>query len=74
MNKSVPSSAKQQREITSFTVLNLQLEHKTTNLYFSVLFNVAHTNPLVAYFANNIECEQDGTIEDSHDWAGVYFK
>ena len=35
------------------------------------------TNPLyslLAYFANNIECEQDGTIENSHEWAGVYFK
>ena len=38
------------------------------------IFNVAHTNPLVAYFANNIECEQDGTIENSHDRADVYFK
>ena len=38
------------------------------------IFNVAHTNPIVAYFANNIECEQDWTIENSHDWAGVYFK
>ena len=28
----------------------------------------------VAYFANNIECKQDGTIENSRDLAGVYFK
>ena len=31
------------------------------------LFHVAHTNPVIAYFAKIIEHEQDGTIMNRHN-------
>ena len=33
-----------------------------------------YTNPVKVYFANITECEQDGTIANIHNWAGVYFQ
>ena len=38
------------------------------------LFNGAQTSPVVAYFANIIECEQDVTIANSHNCASIYFQ
>ena len=70
----MPSSAKQQREITTFTVLMTASAYNRKSLILCIKFDGAHTNPLVAYFANNTECEQDATIENSHNWAVVYFQ
>ena len=57
MNKSVPSFAKQQREITTFKLpFWWILEHSTVNLYF----DSAQTNPIAGFFANIVKCEQDG--------------
>ena len=57
MNKSVPSS--QQREITMFTVLMTTWAYNCTALI--LYFHEAHTNPVIVYFAEIIEHEQDGT-------------
>ena len=62
MNKSLPSSANQQREITMFTVL-MTTGHTTAQIQF----HGAHTNPVIAYSAKIIEREQDGTITNRHN-------
>ena len=50
INKSVPSSAKQQREITTFTVLIIQpLIFSYVYLYY---FDSAQTNPVAGLFVN----------------------
>ena len=74
MNKSVPSSAKQQREITMFTVLMTPWAYKCIALILCIYFHGAHTNPVIAYFAKIIEREQDGGIANRHNWAGFYFQ
>ena len=74
MNKSVPSSAKQQREIRMFTVLMTTWAYNCTALILCILFHGAHTNPVIAYFAKIIEREQDGTIKNRHNLAGVFFQ
>ena len=74
MNKSVPSSARQQREITTFTVL------MTTWAYNH---NLSVFNDLTERTPNQLKCTlpilqnanmQDGTIANIHNWAGVYFQ
>ena len=43
-------------------------------LIFCIYINGAHTSPVVAFFANIIECEHDGTIANSHNCASNYFQ
>ena len=74
LNKSMAFSAKQQCEITSFGLLITTGVYNRRSLILFFLFNGMHTNPVVAYFGNIIKCEQDGTIANSHNWAGVYFQ
>ena len=74
MNKSVPSSANQQRDITMFTVLMTTWAYNCTALNLSVCFHGEHSNPVIAYFAKIIERQQDGEIANRHNWAGFYFQ
>ena len=62
MSKSVPSSAKQQREITTLTVLMTTRAHSLKSLILCIYFNSAQTNPVVGLFVNTVKCEQDGII------------
>ena len=62
MNKSVPFSAKQQREITTFTVLMNTWEYKRKSLGLCIYFDSAQTNPVAGFFVNIVKCEQDGII------------
>ena len=62
MNKSVPSSAKQQREITTFAVLMTTWAHSRKSLILCIYFNSAQTNPVVGLFVNIVKCDQDGII------------
>ena len=63
MKKSVASSAKQQREITVFTVLITTWAFNRKSLILRILkFNSTQTNPVVGFFTNIVKCEQDETI------------
>ena len=52
MNKFMPSSAKQQREITTFTVL----------IVLCIYFDSAQTNTVAGFFVNIVKCEQNRII------------
>ena len=62
MNKSVPYSAKQQREITTFTVLMNTSAYNRKPLILCIYFDSAQTNPVAGFFVNIVKCEQDGII------------
>ena len=62
MNKSLPSSAKQQREITIFTVLMNTWAYKRSSLVLCIYFDSAQTNSVAGFFVNVVNCEQDGII------------
>ena len=61
MNKSVSSSAKQQCEITTFYCFDDNVSMQIFNSLFTEL-NGAYTKPILAFFVNNVKCEQDGII------------
>ena len=62
MNKSVPSSPKQQRKIAKFTVLMTTRAHRLKSLILCIYFNSAQTNAAVGLFVNIVKCEQDGIL------------
>ena len=62
MNKSVPYSAKQQREITTFTVLMNTSAYNRSSLVLFIYFDSAQTNPVAGFFVDIVKCEQDGII------------
>ena len=68
MNKFVPSSAKQQPEITMFTVLMTTWAYNCTALILYLISRRTH-QPVIAYtyFAKIIEREQDGKIANRHN-------
>ena len=57
MSKSVPSFAKQQREITTFTVLINTGASNHLSLVLCIYFDSAQTNTVII-----VKCEQDGII------------
>ena len=62
VNKSVPSSAKQQRQITTFSVLMNTRAYNSSSLVLWIYFDSVHTNPVAGFFVNIEICEQDGII------------
>ena len=62
MNKSVSSSAKQQREFTTFTVLMSTWAYNRKSLVLCIYFDSAQTNPVAGFFVNIVKCEHDGII------------
>ena len=55
-------AAKQQREITTFAVLMTTWACNRISLILCTWFNDTHTSPVVANYANIVECYQDGII------------
>ena len=62
MNKSVPSSAKQQREIAHIYRFNEYLSIQPLIFSSACDFDSAQTNPVAGFFVNTVKCEQDGII------------
>ena len=74
MNKSVPSSPKQQRKIAKFTVLMTTRAHSLKSLILCIYFNSAQTNVAVGLFVNIVKCEQDGILAKQSKLRQCFFQ
>ena len=62
---SLPSPAKQQREMTKFKVFFGEREHTTVNLsFFLAYLNAVSMNLVPAHFAHNVQVERIGIIRE----------
>ena len=55
MDKSVPFSTKQQREITSFTILIKTWGYNRKSLVLCVYFDSVQTNPVAVFFVSIVK-------------------
>ena len=55
MDKSVPFSTKQQRKITSFTILINTWGYNRKSLVLRIYFDSVQTNPVAVFFVNIVK-------------------